>query len=149
MPDTRVIGSNLRVNGSVTVDGAFAVTGTTTIPSGATITTPRMTFSVQAITATGTTGSTAAAVAVSAPAILTVTGGTGASGVNLPVPVAGDVFWVKSIGSGAQVYCVGGTIFGTTGVTGTTAYPLSATGNLGSGFMCVTAGTWQVIPLVT
>jgi hypothetical protein len=146
MAETRVIGSALRVNGALTVDGALSVTGATTIPSGATITTPRITFAAQAITVTGATGSTAAAVTISAPGLITCSGGTGASGVNLPVPVAGDLFLIKNIGSGAQVYCVGGTINAT---TGTTAYELTATGSRGSAFMCVTAGTWQVVPLVT
>ena len=146
MADTRVIGSALRVNGALTVDGGLTVTGTTTIPSGATITQPRIVFAVQAITVTGATGSTAAAVTITPPGLITLSGGTGASGVNLAVPAAGDLYLIKSIGSGAQVYCVGGTINAT---TGTTAYPMTATGSRGAAFMCVTAGVWQVVPLVT
>jgi hypothetical protein len=147
MGDTRVIGSALRVNGAVTVDGGISITGTTTIPSGATITTPRLTFQVQAITVTGATGSNAAALTITAPGLITLAGGTGASGVNLGVPVAGDLFLVKNIGTGAvQVYSVGGTINAT---TGTTAYEITTTGNKGAAFMCVVAGTWQVVPLNT
>ena len=141
MPDTRVFDSAVLFKGPVTFGAS-----TTTASGSSGMSAPHILFATQAITVTGATGSTAAAVTITTPGLITLSGGTGASGVNLAVPVAGDLYLIKSIGSGAQVYCVGGTINAT---TGTTAYPMTATGSRGAAFMCVTAGVWQVVPLVT
>jgi hypothetical protein len=107
---------------------------------------PVVTTAVQAITVTGTTGSTAAIVTVPSPAFLTLTGAA-SSGVNLPVPRPGDAYTVKNLVAGSVlVYCISGTI---NAVTGATGYTITNTGSAGGQFVCVTAGTWQVVPLVS
>jgi hypothetical protein len=104
-----------------------------------------MTENAAEMTMTGTTGSNAAPVTVPAPAFLDVTGTTG--GINLPVPTVGMRYWVKNAAAAAlNVYCVGGSINGT---TGTTAVSISNTGNKGESFRCATAGAWQVVPVAT
>lgn len=103
---------------------------------------PRITFNVQEATATGATGSTAAAVTVPLPAYVNCTGASGA-GINLPVPVAGDQAMLRNAMTGVlKIYCVGGTINGT---TGTTAVSVTATGNLTAWANCATAGAWYVL----
>lgn len=95
----------------------------------------------QEITQTGATGTTAATIIVPAPAFFTVTGTSGA-GINLGVPSVGEAFTFKNNTTGVmKLYCVGGTINGT---TGTTALSISATGNLMAFAFCSTAGAWQV-----
>lgn len=104
-----------------------------------------MTENAAEMTMTGTTGSNAAPVTVPWPAFLDVTGTTG--GINLPVPVVGARYWVKNASAATvNVYCVGGTINGT---TGTTAVTITTTGNKGESFRCATAGAWQVVPIAT
>jgi len=96
---------------------------------------------VQEVTITGATGTTAANVINPAPAFLNVTGTSGA-GLNLGVPSAGEAYTIKNNTTGVcKVYCVGGTINGT---TGTTAFSLTATGNLMAFAFCSTAGAWQI-----
>lgn len=103
-------------------------------------------YNTQEITITGATGTTAAVVTVPAPAYLNATGTSGA-GINLPVPTVGMNYWVKNLTTGdCKIYCVGGTINGT---TGTTAVTISTTGNKGEAFWCSTAGAWQVDPIAT
>lgn len=107
----------------------------------ASLTTPTVFQYVQEVTATGSTGSTAAIVTVPPCAFLNATGTSGA-GINLPVPVAGHSYMVKNNGTGViKLYSVGATINGT---TGTTAFSLTATGNLMAFANCSTAGAWQV-----
>jgi len=97
----------------------------------------------QEVTLTGTTGTDAAVVVTPSPAILNCSGTSGA-GVNLPVPTVGMSYVVKNTSSGTmKVYCVGGSINGT---TGTTAVSLTTTGTLGDQFFCATAGAWQGAP---
>lgn len=97
----------------------------------------------QEITLTGTTGTDAAVVTAPWPAFLNCSGASGA-GVNLPVPVVGAQYVIKNTSSGTmKVYCVGGSINGT---TGTTAVSLTTTGTLGDLFWCATAGAWQGAP---
>jgi hypothetical protein len=97
----------------------------------------------QEVTITGTTGTEAAVVTAPWPAFLNLSGASGA-GVNLPVPVVGAQYVVKNTSSGtASVYCVGGSINGT---TGTTAVTITTTGALGDIFWCSTAGAWQTVP---
>lgn len=97
----------------------------------------------QEVTITGTTGTTAAVVTVPSPAILNCSGASGA-GINLPVPTVGMQYTVKNSSSGTmKVYCVGGSINGT---TGTTAVSLTTTGTVGDIFWCSTAGAWQGAP---
>lgn len=97
----------------------------------------------QEVTLTGTTGTDAALVTAPWPAILNCSGASGA-GVNLPVPVVGAQYVVKNTSSGTmKVYCVGGSINGT---TGTTAVSLTTTGTVGDIFWCATAGAWQGAP---
>ena len=85
----------------------------------------------QEVTLAGTTGTDAAVVTAPWPAILNCSGASGA-GVNLPYPVVGAQYTVKNSSSGTmKVYCVGGSINGT---TGTTAVTLTTTGALGDIF---------------
>lgn len=98
----------------------------------------------QEVTLTGTTGTDAAVVTTPWPAILNCSGASGA-GVNLPIPVVGSQYTVKNSSSGTmKIYCVGGSINGT---TGTTAVTITTTGALGDIFWCATAGAWQTAPL--
>ncbi len=98
----------------------------------------------QEVTLAGTTGTDAAVVIAPSPAILNCSGASGA-GVNLPVPAVGNSYVVKNSSSGTmKVYCVGGSINGT---TGTTAITLTTTGALGDQFFCATSGAWQTAPL--
>jgi len=97
----------------------------------------------QEVTLTGTTGTDAAVVTAPSPAILNCSGASGA-GVNLPVPTVGMSYIIKNTSSGTmKVYCVGGSLNGT---TGTTAVSLTTTGTLGDQFFCATAGAWQGAP---
>ena len=101
-------------------------------------------LNVQEVTLTGTTGTDAAIVTVPMPAFLNLSGASGA-GVNLPVPRAGDSIAIKNSGSGTtKIYCVGGSINGT---SGTTAVSVTSTGILGGTWFCATAGAWQTAPL--
>jgi len=105
------------------------------------ITTPTIAQNAQEITATGATGTTAAILTVTAPAFVSVTGASGA-GINLPVPTVGQAFTFTNKMTGAfNLYCVGGTINGT---TGTTASAVTATGNKFVVASCTTAGAWTV-----
>ncbi len=105
-----------------------------------------ITINAQEITITGSTGTDAAAVTADSTAFLNATGTSGA-GLNLPVPTIGMWYWVKNNTTGVcKVYSVGATINGT---TGTTAISISATGTLAAGFLCATAGAWQVVPAAT
>lgn len=97
----------------------------------------------QEVTITGTTGTDAAIVTVPSPAILNCSGASGA-GINLPVPVVGQSYVVKNSSSGTmKIYCVGGSLNGT---TGTTAVTMTTTGTLGDQWFCATAGAWQGAP---
>ncbi len=94
------------------------------------------------VTATGATGSTAAALPAVTPCIVVATGVSGA-GINIPTGAAmpGARYLIKNATTGAlSIYAVGSTINGT---TGTTAFALTATGNLGVNIVCVEAGIWQ------
>jgi hypothetical protein len=104
---------------------------------------PVLITNAQEVTLTGTTGTDAAVVTVPSPAILNCSGASGA-GVNLPVPIVGQSYVVKNSSSGTmKIYCVGGSINGT---TGTTAVSMTTTGTLGDQFFCATAGAWQGAP---
>jgi hypothetical protein len=97
----------------------------------------------QEITLTGTTGTDAAVVTAPWPAFINASGASGA-GMNLPVPVVGAQYVVKNSSSGTmKIYCVGGSINGT---TGTTAVSMTTTGATGDLFWCATAGAWQGAP---
>jgi hypothetical protein len=97
----------------------------------------------QEVTITGSTGTDAAVVTVPWPGFLNCSGASGA-GLNLPVPVVGAQYVVHNAASGAvNVYCVGGSINGT---TGTTAVTITTTGTDGDIFWCATAGAWQTVP---
>lgn len=126
--------------------GLVSDTGWSTGPIFPPFVNPQLNIGAQEITITGSTGSDAATVTVAPIAFLNATGTSGA-GLNLPVPTVGMQYWVKNGTTGVcKVYCVGGTI---NGATGTTAISISATGNLGAGFQCATAGAWQVVPAAT
>ena len=100
----------------------------------------------QEVTLTGTTGTDAAVVTAPWPAFLNCSGASGA-GLNLPIPAVGAQYVVKNTASGGlKIYCVGGSINGT---TGTTAVDLTATGALGDIFWCATSGAWQTVPKST
>ncbi len=100
-------------------------------------------INAQEVTLTGTTGTDAAIVTAPSPAILNCSGASGA-GVNLPVPTVGMSYVVKNTSSGTmKIYCVGGSLNGT---TGTTAVSMTTTGTLGDQWFCATAGAWQGAP---
>jgi hypothetical protein len=94
----------------------------------------------QQVTATGSTGSTAANVTAGPMAAINTTGATDA-GVNLWVPVPGDVVIIHndSTTGAVKFYSLGATINGT---TGTTAVSITATGTKGVLLVCYTAGAW-------
>lgn len=97
----------------------------------------------QEVTLAGSTGTDAAQVTVPSPAILNCSGASGA-GLNLPVPSVGAQYTITNSSSGTlKIYCVGGSINGT---TGTTAVSLTTTGTSGSQFFCATAGAWHGAP---
>ena len=102
-----------------------------------------MRMQVQEVTATGTTGSTAAVITAGPLVMINSTGATDA-GINLWVPVAGDSIFVHndSTTGAVKIYSVGATINGT---TRTSALSITATGNKGAMFGCVTAGAWKTI----
>lgn len=102
---------------------------------------PVLPVNTQEVTATGATGTTAANVTAANVGFLNVTGASG-TGLNLPYPTAGMAYTIANKGTGViKVYSVGATINGT---TGTTAFSLTATGNLQANAFCATAGAWQV-----
>jgi len=112
-------------------------------PAAVTQIAPVLITNAQEVTLTGSTGTDAATVTVPSPAILNCSGASGA-GVNLPVPTVGMQYAIKNTSSGTmKVYCVGGSLNGT---TGTTAVSLTTTGTLGDIFWCATAGAWQGAP---
>lgn len=93
------------------------------------------------ITATGATGTTASSAPSVTPTFITLTGASGA-GLRLGTGTPGQWYVVKNMGTGAlNLYANGATINGT---TGTTAYPITATGNLTALAFCTVAGAWQV-----
>lgn len=98
----------------------------------------------QNITATGATGSTAAAVTSNYPAIVLVSGVSGA-GINLPTGAAipGAYYLVSHASTGViNVYSVGATINGT---TGTTAFAITATGNKTATIFCAAPNAWLAV----
>jgi hypothetical protein len=107
----------------------------------ASLVTPYVLQNTQEVTITGSTGSTAATITAAPLAFLNVTGTSGA-GLNLPVPQTGMQYIIKNGTTGVcKIYSVGATINGT---TGTTAFSLTATGNLTAIAGCSTSGAWQV-----
>lgn len=120
---------------------APAITGAATIASGATITTPTLLPTVADVTATGATGTDAAALGTVTPTLVTVTGASGA-GVRVGTGVVGAFYLLKNAMTGVfNVYASGSTI---NGVTGTTAYAITATGNKLAWLFCRAAGAWQI-----
>ncbi len=126
-----------------------AVTGVVTVASGATLTTPTVLFTATKLTGTGTDATGAAAASAVVPAIIHITGASGA-GINLPTGacVPGAMYFVQNINAtGVQkVYSVGATINGT---TGTTAFSMDSTGTAKTWFSCTTAGAWFTGPITT
>ncbi len=76
------------------------------------------------------------------PAAVIVTGATG-SGVDLLTGPAGQAFYIQNLAAASmRIYCVGGTINGT---TGTTAYILTNTGNKAAwAFNTSASGAWFI-----
>ena len=132
--------------GTITSTGAAltapVITGAATVASGASITTPTMSWTTAAVTATGATGGTGAVMPTVYPAMVTITGATG-SGVDLLTGPAGQVFGMNNVAAATmRIYCVGGTINGT---TGTTAYTITNTGNKMAWAFCTSAtGAWFI-----
>ncbi len=128
---------------------APVISGAATLASGAVITTPTILMTAQAATATGVTGTDSTALSAIVPALVSVTGASGA-GIGIPTgaAVAGATYDIRNINvTGVQnVYAVGGTINGT---TGTTAFGLSPTGTKAARLVCVTAGAWLVTAIST
>ena len=112
-------------------------------PAAVQIIAPVTVTNAQEVTLTGTTGTDAAVVTAPPGAFLNCDGASGA-GINLPYPTVGMSYPVKNASTGTRkIYCVGGSINGT---TGTTAVDLTSTGVDGSLFWCATAGAWQGAP---
>jgi hypothetical protein len=107
----------------------------------ASLTTPFIQEASAEITATGATGTTAAMIVTSAGGFLNCTGTSG-TGINLGYPQPGYSYVIKNNSTGVlKIYSVNATINGT---TGTTAFSLTATGNLTATAACATAGAWQI-----
>lgn len=116
--------------GTVTSTGstltAPVIAGAATVASGATLTTPTVLVTSALLTATGATGGAGGVMPTVTPASVIITGATG-SGVDLLTGPAGQLFFLHNVAAATmRVYCVGGTINGT---TGTTAYVITNTGN--------------------
>lgn len=144
-----------------TITGA-TITGGTVTSTGAVLTSPTITAPVisgaatvavgatvlmtaAAVTATGSTGTDAAALSAVTPAFYVTTGATDA-GVALPGGATGVVGSVYCIVNGSttgavKVYAVGGSINGT---TGTTAVSITQTGNKTAWAFCYSAGAWRL-----
>lgn len=96
------------------------------------------------ITATGTTGTSAAVLPSTTPCIVTITGAA-SSGVIIPAGTAMPGAWYKfkNCTTGTiKVYATGATINGNAGATGVS---LTATGNLMADYICTEAGAWQTM----
>lgn len=133
--------TNAGVTYGLMSDAAWPLVPQTIVP-----TTPISRMNAQEVTATGATGTDAAAIIASPPAFLNATGVSG-TGFNLPIPAVGDFYSFRNNGTGViKIYCVGGTINGT---TGTTAVSVTATGDLGGIAQCATAGAWYIAPMPT
>ncbi len=144
---TTAIGSGATLTSPAVV--APTITGAATMASGAVLTTPTVLFTASAVTATGVTGTNAAALSAVTPVLVTTTGASGA-GIALPTGAAvpGSIYFIRNINTTGvcNVYAVGGTINGT---TGTTPYAMDTTGTDKTWIMCVTAGAWQTGPATT
>ncbi len=143
MEAPRIIPSRLEVKGAITsnnvavptISSTSTLTNKTlttpvisggTFASGATMTTPTILMTTALVTATGATGGSGAVLPTVTPAFVTITGATG-SGVDLLTGTAGQVFFFNNATATiTRIYCVGGTINGT---TGTTAFQLATAGN--------------------
>jgi hypothetical protein len=165
MEAPRIIPSRLEVKGAITSNGvavptasstttltnktlttpaltAPAISGAATLASGATITTPTIIPTLASVTATGATGGSGAVLPTVTPAFVTITGATG-SGVDLPTGPAGLAYFLNNVAAAAmRIYCVGGTINGT---TGTTAAIITNTGNhCAWAYNTSASGAWQL-----
>lgn len=148
MPDLRVISSYLEVKGNITSNNVAVptISSTSTLTNktltAPTITVPTMTLTTSGLTGTGATGSTAAVMPTAYPAFVTVTGASG-SGVGLLTGPVNSAFFINNVTTGdLNVYCVGGTINGT---TGTTAYVITATGNhCAWAYNTSASGAWRI-----
>lgn len=121
---------------------APVISGAATMASGATITTPTILITSALVTATGATGGSGAVLPTVTPATAIITGATG-SGVDLLTGPAGQAFFLQNVAAAAmRIYCVGGTINGT---TGTTAYIITNTGNKSAwAFNTSASGAWFI-----
>lgn len=119
---------------------APVLSGATTMASGATLTTPKIIVTTTGVTGTGATGGSGAVLPTVTPAFITITGATG-SGVDLPTGPAGAAYFLNNVAAATmRIYCVGGTINGT---TGTTAALITNTGNHAAWAYCTSAsGAW-------
>ncbi len=122
---------------------APTINGAATIASGATITTPQLTFTQTGVTATGTSATDAATLPTVTPAFIIVTGATG-SGVNLPTGPAGALYVFQNAFAGTmRFYCNQGTINGS---TGTNAVLVTTTGTrLGIAWNSTATGSWSFV----
>ena len=138
---------------SPTVTGLSAtgatITGTVTVASGATLTTPTINFTAQALTATGATGGAGTALSVVTPVVASLTGASGSAiDIATGAGVAGATYFLRNINATGviTVYAVGGTIDGSTGTGG---LALSPTGTKAAMLFCSAAGTWNVCGIST
>ena len=143
MEAPRIIPSRLEVKGTITSNGVTVPTiSSTSTLTNKTLTTPTITLTTASPTGTGATGGAGAVLPTAYPAFLAVTGAS-ASGVDLLTGPAGSAYFITNETTGVlNVYCVGGTINGT---TGTTAYAITATGNRSAWAFCRSAtGAWTI-----
>lgn len=115
-----------------------------TYPTGATMVTPSTQLNVFGVTATGATGTTAALAPTVSSSIIVATGASGA-GINLAASVtySGANYEIINGMTGVlKIYAVGGTINGT---TGTTAFSLTATGNLYVRAVATSSTAWFIV----
>lgn len=157
MTGTYTIGGTVTITGATISGGTVTSTGSTltaptitapvisgaaTVASGATITTPTLPITTALLTATGSTGGNGGVMPTVYPAAVIITGATG-SGVDLLTGPVGQLFYLQNLAAASmRIYCVGGTINGT---TGTTAYVITNTGNKAAIAVLTSAtGAWFI-----
>lgn len=140
--NTTITGT-LAVSSGVTFSSTLSVTGAITAPAGGTFGASTITQTAVAVTLTGTGSADAATVSAVYPQYVVITSGATGSGMAIPSSAAvnGAVYTIQNtIAATARIYSSGATI---NGVTGTTAFTLTNTGNKQATFVCVTAGAWN------
>lgn len=142
---TLAVSSGVTFSSTLAVSGAVTISGVLTAPGANVFGASTLPFTSSEVIATGATGSTAAAAPSIYPAFVNCNA-TGVSGAGLNLPtgacVAGAFYVIFNQMTGVlNIYATGATI---NGVTGTTAFALSATGNRMAIAGVTTAGAWLI-----